>query len=322
MHVIADSLLRGGPGQSLLPSALAGRLSLVTVGVFDGIHLGHQHLIAQLIKLARQRGWLAGVITFYPHPAAVLTPHESPLYLTTPGEKVLLLDRLGVDWTAILAFNPQMAVLSPTDFMLRLYHQLGMRGLCASDDFALGHHRSGDLLTLQALGQKIGFEVYVVPPLNISSGRVSSSRIRACLKEGDVETAAYLLGRPYRLAGEVVHGAKRGRRMGFPTANLAVNSDRVVPGNGVYATWAYLGDERYLSVTNVGTRPSFDNGVRSIEVHLLEFSDDIYGYDLALEFVARLRSEARFADLQTLIAQIAQDVMAARQILSAGQNEV
>lgn len=315
MHVIADSLFQKRPDQSLLPPALADRPSMVAVGVFDGVHRGHQHLITELVAQARRRDWLAGIVTFYPHPAALLTPDNAPLYLTTPGEKVLLLDQLGLDWMTILPFTPQMAALSPADFVRRLYHQLGMRGLCASDDFALGRGRSGDVPTLQALGREIGFEMYTVPPLNNREGRVSSSRIRACLSAGDVETATHLLGRPYRLAGEIIHGAQRGRKIGFPTANLAVNADRVIPANGVYATWAYLGNVRYPSVTNIGTRPSFDNGTRSIEAHLLEFSDDIYGYDLALEFVARLRAEQRFSDLQALIAQIGRDIATARQIL-------
>ncbi|MBN1936152.1 MAG: bifunctional riboflavin kinase/FAD synthetase [Anaerolineae bacterium] len=315
MYLITESPWTEPSEQTILPPALVDRPSLITIGAFDGIHLGHQHLIGQLIALARCKGWLAGLVTFYPHPASVLNPQNVPLYLTTPGEKMLLLEQLGLDWTAMLLFSPQIAALPPDDFLGYLDRQLGMRGLCVSDDFALGRNRSGDIPALKALGAEIGFEVHVIPALNNAEGKVSSSQIRARLREGDVETAGRLLGRRYRLSGEVVHGAKRGRDLGFPTANVAVTPNRIVPANGIYATWAYLGDERYPSVTNIGTRPSFDNGARSIEAYLLDFTDSIYGYDLVLEFVARLRPEQRFANVQDLIARIEQDVVEARRIL-------
>lgn len=308
MYLITDS-------QIDLPPALADKPSLITIGAFDGIHLGHQHLIVRLIELARRKGWLAGLVTFSPHPASVLNPQNAPLYLTTPGEKMRLLEELGMDWTAVLPFSPQMAALSPGDFLKHLYRQLGMRGLCVSEGFALGRARSGDIPALKALGTKMGFEVHVVPALHNAEGKISSSQIRTLLQAGDVEMAARLLGRRYQLCGEVVHGAKRGRDLGFPTANLAIHPEQVVPANGIYATLAFLDDERYPSVTNIGTRPSFDNGARSIETHLLDFAGSIYGYDLVLEFVARLRPEQRFANVQDLIARIAQDVVEARRIL-------
>ncbi len=308
--------------QITLPLPLADRRSLITIGAFDGIHLGHQHLIGQLIALAQRKGWLAGLVTFYPHPASVLNPQNAPLYLTPPGEKMLLLEELGLDWTAVLSFDRQIAALPPGDFLGHLHRRLGMRGLCVSEDFALGRDRSGDIPALKALGAEMGFEVCVVAALNNAEGKISSSQIRTLLQSGDVEAAARLLGRRYRLCGQVVHGAKRGRGLGFPTANLAIGAQRVTPANGIYATWAYLGEARYPSVTNIGTRPSFDNGARSIEAYLLDFAGSIYGYDLVLEFVARLRPEQRFENVQDLVVRIGQDVVEARQILELGQTEL
>ncbi len=292
--------------------------TVLTIGAFDGIHRGHQTLIHTIVERARATQRLAGLITFHPHPVAVLAPERAPSYLTTPGEKVALLEGLGLDLVALLPFSPEMAALSARSFMERMSRSLQMRELWVGADFALGRNREGDVATLRGLGQELGYELHVVEPVVLDEGVISSSRIRSLVRDGHVKKAARLLGRYHSLSGEVVSGARRGRDMGFPTANLEVRPERAVPANGVYAVYAVLGTERYPGVANVGVRPSFDNGALTIETHIFDFAQDIYGCDLVVEFVARLRDERRFASADDLIAQIERDSQAAREILGTG----
>ena len=310
MHVLTDEL-----DQIALPVSMADKGSVLTIGTFDGVHMGHQHLIRQLVAHARRVGCLAGLVTFYPHPSAILFPANTPLYLTTPEEKAALLARLDLDWVAILPFQHKLAATPPRDFIAHLYQQLNVRALWVGEDFAFGRDREGDIPTLQALGREMGFQVQVLPVVNNGDQKISSSRIRALIQGGQVLEAARLLGRHYRIAGEVVHGAQRGRRLGFPTANVDIPPNRIIPAHGIYATYACLGPEQYPSVTNVGVRPSFDNGHRTIEAHILGFEQDIYGRQLVIDFVAWLRPEQRFHDVKDLIAQIDRDVAEAREIL-------
>lgn len=312
MHVLTSEIDQLG-----LPAEMAHRESIVTIGAFDGIHIGHQALIERLVDRARQQDRLAGLVTFYPHPAAILSPRRPLPYLTTPGEKMALLESSGLDWLAILPFTVQLAATTPRDFVEQLHVRVKMRELWVGTDFALGRERKGDVATLRLLGQEIGFAICDIPYVLRDQEKVSSTYIRDLLRRGHVEETTRLLGRYYSIYGEVVHGAQRGRCLGFPTANVLVPADRVIPADGIYATFAYLGSECYSSVTNVGVRPSFDNGERSIEAYLLDYSGDLYGCDLAIAFVARLRPEKRFRDIQALIAQIGQDVKEARQILDA-----
>ncbi|MBN1639888.1 MAG: bifunctional riboflavin kinase/FAD synthetase [Anaerolineae bacterium] len=312
MHVLTTEI-----GGLSLPEELAGRESAIAVGAFDGIHLGHQELIRRLVALARREQRLAGLVTFYPHPAMILRPRQEALYLTTPGEKAALLEPLGLDWMVVVSFTPQLAKLSPGDFLGHLYDRVGMRALCVGPDFALGRDRSGDLSALRELGRELGFCVHDVPYITQGEDRISSTQIRTLVRRGHVDQAAHLLGRFYAVAGEVVRGAQRGRCLGYPTANVAVNPDRVVPADGIYATYARLGKACFGSVTSIGVRPTFDNGMRSVEVHLFDFEGDLYGRDLVVEFVARLRPEKRFPSPEALVAQIDQDAAQARAILNA-----
>ena len=289
--------------------------TVLTIGAFDGVHRGHQLLIGRMVERARATDRLAVVVTFHPHPAAVLAPERAPRCLTTPGEKAALLERLGVDLVVFLRFDRQMAATPAHEFMATIARHLRLRELWVGPDFALGRNREGDVPRLQELGQELGYEVHVVEPVVGEEGVISSSRIRALLGEGRVEEAAQLLDRYPSLSGEVVIGARRGRRLGFPTANLEVRPERAVPADGVYAVFAVLGAERYPAVANVGVRPSFDNGHRTVETHILDFDQDIYGCDLVVEFVARLRDERRFADIDDLVVQIGRDSEAARRIL-------
>ena len=290
--------------------------TVLAIGSFDGIHRGHQHLIDQVLRQAHQKGLLAGLITFYPHPAAILAPEKAPPYLTTPGEKIALLEKQGLELVAILPFDRQLAQTSARDFMQTLKRHMRLKELWVGADFTLGRDREGGLPVLQMLGQELGFDVTSVEPLLWEGKTISSTRIRRCLAAGQVRRAAALLGRYPSLSGKVVPGVQRGRQLGIPTANLAVRPERSVPADGVYAIYALLGQERHLGVANVGVRPSFDNGERTIETHILDFDQDIYGVDLVVEFVERLRDEKRFNNIDELIAQIVQDIERARHILT------
>ncbi len=300
--------------------------TVLTVGAFDGLHRGHQFLIQRILARAREAGRLAGLVTFHPHPAHVLSKTDNqrlPL-LTSPGEKVALLEQMGLDLMVLLSFDQTLAATPARTFMGWLAHHLRLRELWIGADFALGQGRAGDAAALKALGPELGFVVQIIEPITYPlypqselQKPISSSRIRALLAEGDVRQATGLLGRYPSLWGEVVHGAERGRRLGYPTANLEVNPERAIPANGVYAVFAWLGAEHLAGVANLGVRPSFDNGAQTIEAHLFDFDRDIYGCELVVEFVERLRPELRFDSLDDLIAQMAADCTAAQRLLRA-----
>jgi riboflavin kinase/FMN adenylyltransferase len=299
-----------------LSSANPNKDTIITIGAFDGVHWGHQHLIQQMVEEARQTQRLAGLITFHPHPRAVLCPHNPTRCLSTPGEKAALLETLGLDILVILPFDQDMAQTPARDFIARVRRHLHIAELWVGKDFALGRRREGGVEALQAMGQELGFTVRVVEPLTWQGEIISSSRIRSLLLKGEVRQATQLLGRYPSLAGEVMRGSQRGHCLGFPTANLEVRQERVVPADGIYAVYARLGEERHLGVVNVGVRPSFEIGSqRVVEVHILDFKGDIYGCDLVVEFVERLRDERRFADVEELKAQIERDITQAWHIL-------
>ena len=301
-----------------LPQPAAGRRCNLTIGNFDGVHLGHQALIGALIEDARAHGRQSGVLTFHPHPAAVLRPDAQRLYLTTVEERIALFQPLGIDFAVVYPFTVETAQTPARDFVQRLQASLGMVSLWVGPDFALGRNRDGTVDTLREMGAATGFGLHVIAPQIVAGEEVHSGRIRRDLLAGDVTLAAQQLGRLYRVAGVVVEGAQRGRTIGFPTANLEHAHDRLLPANGVYATWTTLWNQRLPSVTNIGVRPSFDNGQRTVESHLLDFSGDLYGQEIGLEFVQRLRPEMKFSGIDQLRAQIALDAAAARAILVVG----
>lgn len=289
--------------------------TILTVGAFDGVHRGHQHLIQQMVEDAKQAKRLAGLITFYPDPSAVLSPYNPTPYLSTPGEKAALLERLGLDILAILPFDQGMAQTSARDFIDLVRRHLHMVELWVGEDFALGRAREGNVNALRAMEQELGFTVRVIEPLTWQGQIISSTRIRSLLLQGKVRKAAQLLGRYPSLAGEVVRGSQRGHCLGFPTANLEVRKERIIPADGTYAVYARLGKERHQGVANVGVRPSFEIGSeRIVEVHILDFEREIYGCDLVVEFVERLRDERRFADVEELKVQIERDIARTRRI--------
>jgi len=291
------------------------RETLLTVGVFDGVHLGHQHLINRLIQQASSRKLLSGVVTFNSHPEVVLSSRDRLPRLTTVGERTTLLKGLGVELVVPLTFSIELAALSALEFVGLLREHLKMRGLVIGPDFALGRGREGDAARLQTLGQELGFTVEVVEPLLLEGTQVSSTAIREALSRGDMKTASRLLGHHFILSGSVVGGKERGHNLGYPTANIEVDADHALPADGVYATLGHIGDAVYKSVTNIGTRPTFGEGERTIEVFLFDFSGDIYGQQLSLELVERLRGEIKFAGPDELTAQIEKDVEQAKAVL-------
>lgn len=298
------------------PAPLAQPIHL-TIGNFDGVHRGHQFLIAGLVTAAHTAGGLAGLLTFEPHPLTVLRPDAAVARLTSNEERAALLEALGLDFVLVLPFTADTAATSAEDFMRALVARWPLRELWVGPDFALGRGRAGNVALLQALGQTLGYHLVVAPPFELATGVVRSSRIRALLAaDGAVGEAAGLLGRPYQIWGQVQEGAQRGRRLGFPTANLLLPADRLAPAHGVYACWAWLGDTGHPAVVNIGVRPSFDNGERSIEAFLLDFTGELYGETLGLSFIHRLRDEQRFPNAAALIAQIQADTARARQILA------
>ncbi len=293
----------------------------VTIGSFDGVHLGHQNIIRKLVQEAHAANAKAVVLTFHPHPAVVLRGLKGAFLLTDIEERAALLEKLGVDSLVMLRFDQQMAALTPEEFMQQLKDRLGLRHLLVGYDFALGRARAGDIPTLIRIGERLGYSVESIPPVELDGEIVSSSRIRTYLAEGDARSAARLLGRYYALRGTIVHGDGRGHRLGIPTANLAVASERVLPALGVYATLARWNDRVYLSVTNIGFRPTFENGPAEprIETHLLDFDQDLYDSAMELQFVKFLRSEQRFESIQALLAQIHRDIYQAREVLEHAQ---
>ncbi len=294
------------------------RDSAITVGVFDGVHRGHRHLIGKLMDEARRRGLLAGVVTFRNHPAAVLRPGARVRMLTDVDERTRLLKGLGVDFVAAVGFDGALARLPARDFLRTLHSRLRMRRLVVGPDFAMGRDRDGNADTFPALGAEIGFEFQAVDLLTDPDGVVKSTAIRRMIAAGDVEGAARLLGRGFSISGVVARGQERGRELGFPTANLEIARGLAAPADGIYATRAHLASGAYMAATSIGKRPTFDDGShRTIEAYLLDFSGDIYGERMRLEFVRRLRGEEKYDTIEALLDQIGEDVRQTRETLSA-----
>ncbi len=290
-----------------------GRATAVTIGKFDGVHRGHQHLIQSLLRAAKDRQLASVVITLHPNPLVVLRPDTPVTYLCALEERLTLLQSLGVDQVGTLSFTPELSQLSAREFVSLLIDELRMKLLFVGPDLALGRRREGDTSVLCALGATLGFELVVAEPLQEDQRKVGSSAVRQALAAGEMEEVSHLLGRPYGLAGPVVQGDKRGRTLGFPTANVAVPRSLALPAFGVYVTRALAGGQSYLASTNIGIRPTFDDGDQlTVEAYLLDFEGDLYGHDLRLEVLHRLRGEARFNSLAALKEAIARDVAATR----------
>ncbi len=304
-----------------LAEAALGQPSMVTIGVFDGIHIGHQQLIRRLVTEARASNRLAVVVTFFPHPDVVLRGLQGRYYLTTPQQKADLLLSLGVDYVITFPFSREASQVRAADFVDQLIHNLRLSALWIGADFALGYKREGNVAFLQAQGEQKGFSVHAIELIENGGGKISSSAVRQAVEAGDMDTARAWLGRAYAVTGRVIHGEKRGRQIGFPTANMDVWEEQVLPPNGIYAGWARLGDEWFMAATNVGLRPTFEGATSiTVEPYLLDFDRDIYGETLELTFDRRLRPEAKFDSIQALIEQIARDVDETRVYLQSRQS--
>ncbi len=300
--------------QSLEAVSLTG--SWLTIGVFDGVHRGHQEIIRQLTAGAHASGAPAVLLTFSPHPAKVLAGREIPC-LTTPEERAEILFSLGVDHVITLQFTRALAERSAEDFMAELKTRLGLRKLLIGYDFALGRGRAGNFQRLSEIGRALDYDVQVVEAVRWSEDVISSTLIRQAIADGAVALAAVKLGRYYSVQGSVIPGDGRGRTIGIHTANVDTPAEKALPANGVYATWAWVKGQKHPSVTNIGLRPTFTGGeaLPRIEAHLLDYSGDLYGKTLKLEFVERLRGEQKFPSVEALVAQIRADSEQARGIL-------
>ncbi|MCB0163058.1 MAG: bifunctional riboflavin kinase/FAD synthetase [Anaerolineae bacterium] len=293
--------------------------TVLTIGTFDGIHRGHQDLIAQLKATASIKQAQSAIIAFHPRPKTIFAPHLfSNDYLTTPSEKIALIASLGIDVLILIPFSRELSQITASDFVKLIVENLSVVELCVGYDFALGKNREGNVEKLRALGQQFGYGVTTVEPFLLDGQVVSSTQVREQLLSGDVRRAAYLLGRYPSLTSEIAQGAQRGRSIGFPTANFSVPPERLLPANGVYATFIqHPGrSHRYPSVTNVGVRPSFGENERTVEAHIFDFNENIYGQTLTLEFVERLRPEQKFDGIAALVAQISKDSDQARSLLA------
>ncbi len=298
------------------------RDTMITIGVFDGVHRGHRHLIAQLIREATDTGRLAGVVTFRNHPASILRADFVPQYLTSLDERIHLLKELGVDFVIPITFDLALSKLPARDFVIQLRKRLRIRGLVVGPDFAMGHKRDGDMKALAALGKEMDFSITVVDVLSDNGDAVRSTAIRRALVEGDVSLVANMLGHNFFQTGIVVKGEARGRTLGFPTANLEVSPGMAIPANGIYATWACIGRERHMAATSIGTRPTFQESQRTIEAFLLDFDGNLYDQEMRLEYVQRLREELKYDTVEALLEQIHKDVDQTRAILKADRSQV
>lgn len=290
----------------------------LTIGIFDGIHLGHRVLLSHLVDGARTAGVPSVVLTLHPHPAVVLGGVLDFTYLNTQQEKLELLAEIGVDIVITLPFNLEMAAATAQEFLQKVFSAVRMQHLVIGHDTALGRSREGNSTRLAEIGRQLGFDVEVVAPLTQATRVISSTMIREFLRKGSVAQAAAALGRWYSVIGPVIHGDGRGHKIDIPTANIQIPIEKMIPANGIYASWAWVGNKRFAAATNIGINPTFTTGrtIPSVETYLLDFHADLYGSALKLEFVERLRDELKFSSVEALLGQIHADISRCREILA------
>jgi riboflavin kinase/FMN adenylyltransferase len=293
--------------------------SVITIGVFDGVHRGHQAIIGHAVKRASDLDLQSVVITFDPHPSEVVRPGSHPAVLTEPVRKAELIEKLGVDALCVVPFTPAFSKLSPEAFVHDvLVEALHAAMVVVGDNFRFGHKAAGDVTLLEGLGRSFGFTVEESPLVSADGVVFSSTYIRSCVDAGDVRAAATALGRPHRVAGVVVRGDRRGREIGFPTANLLVHRYAAVPADGIYAARLIRGGEHageLPAAVSIGTNPTFSGRERRVEAYALDFDGDLYGERVGLDFVAHLREQRRYETLEPLVAQIQEDVEQTRALL-------
>ena len=286
--------------------------TFLAIGVFDGVHRGHQRLLQNMVAAAREAGARAAVLTFFPHPGAVIHNRHGRLYLSTLHERISLLTSQGLDLVITQSFDDQVRQTPAAEFVNQLCRHLSLSQLWGGA-FSLGFNREGDLPFLQKMGRDKGFTVHRVETMVQWDGqRVSSSRVRQALTGGEMNEVNGCLGHRYSLTGTVIHGDGRGGPLGIPTANLSVWEELLLPANGVYATYARLNNQKYRAATNVGFRPTVNGHNMNVEAHLLDFDGNIYGQEVTLEFVSWLRDEQKFPSLEALVEQIQADIATVR----------
>jgi riboflavin kinase/FMN adenylyltransferase len=291
--------------------------SVITLGNFDGLHLGHQELIRKVIRRAKETDARSIVVTFRPHPLKILAPEKCPPLISIYEEKIRLFEKLGIDVLVKIPFTLEFAKMTPGDFVKGiLCDMLGAKEIFVGFNYRFGRGREGNITTLKALGERLGFTVREVEQVSLDGEVISSTKIRHLLRDGEVEHAARLLGRTYTITGIVVKGDGRGKDLGFPTANIAPKHS-IIPAHGVYAVRLFVRDRFYDGIANIGMRPTFDKNVLTVEVHVFDFNEDIYGEDISLYFIGKIRDEKKFGSAAELIHQIRADVGLARDLLSA-----
>lgn len=294
--------------KELRETATAGKHA-ISIGVFDGVHKGHLALVSKMLSEGNTRGLSGGVVTFYPHPVAVIRPDIEFTYLTSLQNRIELLQTVGVEFVSVLEFDEQLQRVSARNFCEMLVEESQMELLVVGEDFKLGRNGEGDIKILENIGLELGFEVISVPLVQESTSKVSSTRIREALNSGSMEEVGSLMGHRYQLDGTVILGDQRGRTIGFPTLNVDIEKDRLIPPNGVYITETFIKNEKYASVTNIGSRPTFTiDSKNHLETHLLDFNEDVYGEHATVEFISRLRNERKFNSGDELVQQIKNDV--------------
>ncbi|MEC9308812.1 MAG: bifunctional riboflavin kinase/FAD synthetase [Chloroflexota bacterium] len=301
-----------------LANAASGHNTVVTIGVFDGVHRGHCHLIQELIKLSGS-DHVPAVITFTNHPASIINPDFNVSFITPTAAKVDLLKAQGIPLVIPLTFTEDLSEVTARDFVKTLFDSVQMKGLVLGPDCAIGKDRQGDAAFLSELGAEMGFWVKTVNPFTTSGITVRSRVIRQSLIDGHITEANNLLGRRFCLSGEVVDGDKRGRELGFPTANLRMDPQLLLPGDGIFATWTIIEGKAHMSATSIGIRPTFGLSERLVEAYILDFSRDLYGQTIELQFVEKLRGQESFPDIESLTNQVNEDIVATRRILSNGE---
>lgn len=297
--------------------ARAARKVCLAIGVFDGVHLGHQRVIAQARDDAKAAGATSVVLTFDPHPMRVLHPDRAPLLLTSTPHKLALIQKLGADFCLLLTFDKAFSLTSPEEFIARLARNTNqLQEICVGARFRFGHNRAGDVRLLQTLAPRYGYVARQIEPVRLGNEIISSTAVRQHVLAGNLDRAAAMLGRPFSVLGTVEQGDRLGQRLGYPTANLNPHNE-VLPPDGVYAARALLGNETFGAVVNIGVRPTFETGRqrRVLEAHILDFGRDIYGADVEVSFLKKLRDEKKFQSVDALKAQIAADIQTARKLL-------
>ena len=293
--------------------------SFLTVGVFDGVHLGHKHLMEKLTESARKHRRSSGILTFKNHPATILNPKFQPNFLTSLETKLALLEATGVDFVSAITFDEAVAKFSAKDFLCLLKRKLGMKGLVVGPDFQMGKNREAGVERLSDLGKEIGFTLEIIELQEQSGMEIRSTVIRNMISTGNMREASIMLGRLYSLRGLVITGMKRGRLLGFPTANITFDQEICIPTNGIYATIAIVNGIRYPAATSIGTNPTFNGKEQTVETYILDFDKDIYGEKITIEFYDRLRDELLFENVDDLLVQMKADVSTVKKLTKSGE---